>query len=457
MATLNFAGTAGETQQFTVATLDDAVLEGTETFSVSLNATDPLVTDSDTGTGTINDNDAATVTVDDVTETEGTGMLFTVSLDNAVAGAFDVNVTLADVTATGGAAPLVTPEDYDNVVATLNFAGTAGETQQFTVATLDDAVLEPSETFTVSLNATDPLVTDSDTGTGTIDDNDAAAVTVDDVTETEGTGLLFTVSLDNAVAGAFDVDVTLADVTATGGAAPLVTPEDYDNVVATLNFAGTAGETQQFTVATLDDAVLEGTETFTASLNATDPLVTDSDTGTGTINDNDSAAVTVDDVTETEGTGLLFTVSLDNAVAGAFDVNVTLADVTATGGAAPLVTPEDYDNVVATLNFAGTAGETQQFTVATLDDAVLEASETFTVSLNATDPLVTDSDTGTGDHRRQRCSCGDRGRRHRDRGNRAALHRFTGQRGGRCVRRGRDARRCERDRWGRAAGLPRRL
>ena len=396
VATLNFAGTAGETQQFTVATLDDAVLEGTETFTASLNATDPLVTDSDTGTGTINDNDAAAVTVDDVTETEGTGLLFTVSLDNAVAGAFDVDVTLGDVTATGGAAPLVFPEDYDNVVATLNFAGTRGETQQFTVATLDDAVLEGTETFSVSLNATDPLVTDSDTGTGTINDNDAAAVTVDDVTETEGTGLLFTVSLDNAVAGAFDVDVTLADVTATGGAAPLVFPEDYDNVVATLNFAGTAGETQQFTVATLDDAVLEASETFTASLNATDPLVTDSDTGTGTIDDNDSAAVTIDDVTETEGTGMLFTVSLDNAVAGAFDVDVTLADVTATGGAAPLVFPEDYDNVVATLNFAGTAGETQQFTVATLDDAVLEGTETFTASLNATDPLVTDSDTGTG-------------------------------------------------------------
>ena len=30
-----------------------------------------------------------------------------------------------------------------------------------------------SETFSVSLNASDPLVTDSDTGTGTIDDNDA--------------------------------------------------------------------------------------------------------------------------------------------------------------------------------------------------------------------------------------------------------------------------------------------
>ncbi|MGB6045119.1 MAG: PA14 domain-containing protein, partial [Pirellulales bacterium] len=42
-------------QQFTVTTLNDAVLEGAETFTVNLSATDALVDDSDTATGTIND------------------------------------------------------------------------------------------------------------------------------------------------------------------------------------------------------------------------------------------------------------------------------------------------------------------------------------------------------------------------------------------------------------------
>jgi len=73
------------------------------------------------------------------------------------------------------------------------------------------------------------------------------------VSAAEGSGLTFTVTLDNAVAGAFTVDVTLANGTATGGGA---LPDDYDNAaVATLNFAGTAGETQQFTVATFNDVV----------------------------------------------------------------------------------------------------------------------------------------------------------------------------------------------------------
>jgi hypothetical protein len=119
--------------------------------------------------------------------------------------------------------------------------------------------------------------------------------------------------------------------------------------VGQLTFAGTAGETEQFTVATLDDATVEGTETFTVGLAASNPQVTDTDTGTGTITDNDEAAVTVNDAGATEGGGVLFTVTLDNAVQGGFTVDVTLTDVTATGGAAPLVAPEDYDNVVGQL------------------------------------------------------------------------------------------------------------
>ena len=126
--------------------------------------------------------------------------------------------------------------------------------------------------------------------------------------------------------------------------------------MAQLNFTGAAGETRQFTVATLDDAVLEGTETFTVSLTASNALVDDSDTATGTITDNDNAAVTVQDVSVAEGGGLLFTVTLDNAVQGAFTVDVTLTVVTATGGAAPLVPPEGYHNLVAQVDLPGRAG-----------------------------------------------------------------------------------------------------
>jgi hypothetical protein len=225
-------------------------------------------------------------------------------------------------------------------------------------------------------------------------------LSVDDVSETEGTDLLFTVTLDNEVqSGAFTVDVNFADITATGGDDPLETPEDYDYDTQTLNFAGTAGETQEFTVATLDDAVFESsTETFTVNLVSFNTAIDDSDTATGTIIDNETTSLTVEDVTETEGTDLLFTVTLNNEVeAGTFTVDISFDDISATGGTSPLETPEDYANDTQTLIFDGAAGETQQFTVTTLNDTLLEAyTESFTVKLTSSNEAIDDSDTATG-------------------------------------------------------------
>ncbi len=199
-------------------------------------------------------------------------------------GAFSVDTSYSDVTTDAA--------DFDHTTQTLNFAGTAGESHTFTVATTDDTIiLEGDETFTVSLTASTPQVTDTDTATGTITDNDTATLRIGDVTEIEGTGLAFTVTLNNDVAGGFDVNVTLTGVTATAGTAPLAAPADYADDAVTLNFAGTAGEIQTFTVATLDDAIVEGDETFTVSLTASNANVADSDTAVGTITDNDTAVV----------------------------------------------------------------------------------------------------------------------------------------------------------------------
>ncbi|MFV2068545.1 MAG: GEVED domain-containing protein, partial [Pirellulales bacterium] len=190
-----------------------------------------------------------------------------------------------------------------------------------------------------------------------------AAVTVEDVSVVEGGGLLFTVTLDKAVQGAFDVNVSLADVTATGGATPLVTPEDYDNGAVTLNFAGTAGETKQFTVNTLDDVVLEGTETFTVNLSATNTLVTDSDTATGTITDNDSDTTppTVESMVVADGTQRSIVkqvvVTFDGEViidSGAFTVNKEDAGGGAVGGV--VATPSvQGGKTVVTLTFTASS------------------------------------------------------------------------------------------------------
>ena len=252
----------------------------------------------------------------------------------------------------------------------------------------------------------------------------APAVTVEDITEIEGTGLLFTVTLDYAVSGGFDVTVGFTDGTASGGAAPLATPEDFANDAVTLNFAGTADETQSFTVATLDDVLLEGNETFTVTLAASNANVDDSDTAVGTITENDTDLVvtkTVDNGTPDEGDTVTFTVTVTNS--GSVQVtNVSIDDVLPAGLTAGTITPSQGSYTAptwtigtidsganATLTIqatvdAGTAGSTITNMVTNVsldqvdsDTTADDLSESITVG-NATDLVITKIvDNGTPD------------------------------------------------------------
>ena len=376
---LSFTGTANETQTFTVSTKEDAVLEGNETFTVGLTSSNAGVTATDTGTGTINNDDSAAVTINDASAGEGESMTFTVTLDKAVQGGLTVTPSFTNGTATEGT-------DYDENTTALSFTGTADETKTFTVSTTEDAVLEGAETFTVGLtvSGTTLSVTATDTGTGTINNDDSAKVTIADASADEGDDMTFTVALDKAVQGGLTVTPSYTDGTATEGT-------DYDENTTALTFTGTANETKTFTVSTTEDAVLEGAETFTIGLTASKSGVTATDTGTGTINNDDSAKVTIADASASEGGDITFTVTLDKAVQGGLKVTPSFTDGTATEGT-------DYDENTTALTFTGTANETKTFTVSTTNDAVLEANETFTVglSVSGTTLSITATDTGTG-------------------------------------------------------------
>ena len=378
-----------------MATTEDTEAEDAETFTVGLtvSGTSASVTATDTATGTIHSQlllspgqDPA-VTIADASANEGDAISFTVTLDKAVEGGLNVTPGFTDVTAAKGT-------DYTENTGVLTFAGTAGETKTFTVSTTEDAEVETNETFTVDLtvSGTSVTVTATDTATGTItdDDGDGAgatpAVTVADASADEGDSLTFTVTLDQDVDGGLTVTPGYTDVTATEGT-------DYTENTAELTFTGTAGETQTFAVTTTEDAVVEAVETFTVSLSVsgTTETVTATDTATGTITDDDSTAVTIDDASAVEGDPLTFTVTLDQVVSGGLTVTPSFTDATATSGT-------DYTENTAPLSFTGAAGETQTFTVATIEDEVAEADETFTVSLavSGTTASVTATDTATG-------------------------------------------------------------
>ena len=378
---LTFTGTANETKTFTVSTTEDAVLEANETFTVGLTVsnapTGTTVTATDTGTGTINDDDSATVTINDANADEGDGITFTVTLGAAVQGGLKVTPSYTNDTASGS--------DYTANTTALTFTGTANETKTFTVSTTEDAVLEANETFTVglSVSGTSLSITSSDTGTGTINNDDSATVTVNDANADEGNGMIFTVTLGAAVQGGLKVTPSYTNGTAAS--------TDYTANTTALTFTGTANETKTFTVSTTEDEMVEGNETFTVglSVSGTSLSVTATDTGTGTINNNDGAVVTVNHADASEGDDMTFTVTLGAAVQGGLTVTPSFTDVTAVEGT-------DYDENTAALSFTGTKGETKTFTVSTTEDAVLEANETFTVGLTVSNSSVTATDTGTG-------------------------------------------------------------
>ena len=152
------------------------MVEDDETFTVSLSVSDALssVTAGDPATGTITDDDGgtdadSTVTIADASATEGEDLTFTVTLNRAVQRGLTVTPGFTDGTATEGA-------DYTANTAALSFTGAAGEEQTFTVATIEDAVVEDDETFTVSLSVSDApsAVTVGDPATGTITGDDGS-------------------------------------------------------------------------------------------------------------------------------------------------------------------------------------------------------------------------------------------------------------------------------------------
>ena len=99
-----------------------------------------------------------------------------------------------------------------------------------------------------------------------------------------------------------------------------------------------------------------------------------------TITDNDSISVSLEAPPSpvTEGESARFVVKLSGA---------TLSDLVVSygtsggSGAAGAIAGQDYNEVSGTLTFSAGSGLTQTFTVATIDDELNEATETFTVTL----------------------------------------------------------------------------
>ena len=182
--TLSFIGTAGETQTVEVTLSNDTDSEADETFSVSLSNLAGTTLDvgfSSTATVTIEDDDRPTLTLGDVTVTEGDDPMtvtLTATLDIAVSGGFTANVMTTPDTALNGS-------DYTTTTTMLTFIGDAGEMQEFTVPILNDEVVEVEETFRVTLTNTSVLADIIPATVTIIDDDEAATTPTDTATPTQ--------------------------------------------------------------------------------------------------------------------------------------------------------------------------------------------------------------------------------------------------------------------------------
>ena len=374
--TLNFAGTAGETQTATVVPNADTVVESNETLTVNQsNVSNSLINISDNATVTINNDDTALVTLNNASGNEDDGaIVVTATLNNAVQGGLTVALNTSNGTATllnGDYTPLIN--------SSLVFLGTAGETQQINLEPTTDATVELDEILTLSqsnsLSVNSAAITISDTATITIVNDDSATVTIGDVSSREDDGAItVTAALDNAVQGGFSVNVSSTDGTAT------VLGNDYSALSnASLAFTGTAGETQVFTVVPTADSIVEPNESLTvsqSSLSVSNLAVSIVDTATVTIVNDDTASVTLSNISGNEDDGpITVTATLNNAVQGGFSVDVRSAD-----GSATLVDNDYVALSATTLNFTGAANESQTFSLTPTADAVIETNENVLIS-----------------------------------------------------------------------------
>ncbi|QDT97284.1 Calx-beta domain-containing protein [Gimesia aquarii] len=376
MGTLTF--TPGvQSQTIVVDNIDDLdIVEGIETFLVNLTniqASGANITFADDqGEITILDDEATTIAIDDVTvnENDGTATL-TVTLDQLVATTVTVDFATLNQLA-------VDPDDYTAQSGTITF-NPGEQSQSIIISIVDDTdLVEPDETFLVNLTniqASGANITFADDqGEITIQDNDQASISIDDITvnENDGTATL-TVSLDQPVATTVTVEFTTADQSA-------IELDDYTAQTGTLTF-NPGVQSQQILVSLIDDDLVENDETFQVDLtaflaNGADVIMRDNQ-AIVTIQDDDQATISIDDISvnENDGTATL-TVSLDQPVDEIVTVEFTTADQSA-------IELDDYTAQTGTLTF-NPGVQSQTIIVPIINDLdIVEADETFQVDLTA--------------------------------------------------------------------------
>jgi hypothetical protein len=336
-------------------------------------------------------------TITDATVTEGNAGTvsanFNVTLGAPSQSVVTVNYATADGTAisANGDYVAITPPQ------TLTFNPNNPLTQAVSVLVNGDMITELDETFFLNLSTPVGVTFVDGQGLGTIENDDSApAISIDDVTVTEGDAgtvlATFTLSLTNPSKQVVTVDYETADgsASATGGDYVAVSPAQ----TATFNPGDPLSQSISITVN--GDMITETDETFFVNLsNGSNATIADVQ-GQGTIqNDDDAPSLSVNDVAVTEGNSgtvlAVFTVSLSGPSKDVITVKYQTANGTATAGS-------DYTAITPPQTLTFNPGDPLQQLVAVIvsGDVLNEANETFFLNLsNPVNAIILD-DSGTG-------------------------------------------------------------
>ncbi len=354
----------------------------------------PDVAAANSGSGNVsvllNDGDwpdpnAPTISITDVTVTEGNTDTLAATFTVSLSAAYSETVTIDFATASGTA---VAGSDFVAVEGTLTF--TPGQiSQPITVQVGGDLVAEYNEAFYVRLTSpTNAFVADAQ-GVGNILDNEPrVSIDYGPVYVTEGntgtTDAKFTIRL----AAPYELPVSVNLSVVTGDTdyyigdwyygytsyPPATLNTDFEGGSQTITF--NPGElTQEITVPVIGDRDGEPDEYFLVNLDSTDYGLIVSPQAVGIIDDDEPRASISGGGTVGEGAGTMsFTISLSNPSTDIVEVNYATADYgSATAGS-------DYVAKVGTATF--NPGElTKTITVDIIDDRLGESDEYLYVNL----------------------------------------------------------------------------
>ena len=378
--TLRFA--ADETEQTVrVPLIDDNVEDDGETFTLTLSDPERATIADQYATGTIRNSELPVLSVADASATEGSAVVFTVSLSRTSTQEVTVAYATSGAMATSGT-------DFTAASGTLTFA--AGDSSKtVSVATMDDSDHENDETFTLALSSPTGATLGDATATGTINDNDDAPPPL--------TAEFLDVPAAHDGATAFTVRISFS--------APLKQGGSGTKLGRALTLTGaTRGVVRRADGQSTDLYQFEvrpsGTGTITIALpETTDCAAADAlCTGDGRPLSHPLSAtvagpattptMSVSDASATEGSAVVFTVSLSAATSE----QVTVAYATSGGSA---TSGTDFTAASGTLAFA--ANETSKtVSVATTDDSDDEDDETFTLTLSSPANATLADATATG-------------------------------------------------------------